>query len=132
VAGAELTVESSIGLARAFGVSEAIIGLTLVALGTSLPELATAVIATLRGHADLAVGNVVGSNIFNLLFILGTTATIHPVPMPAGGGLDLLVLAVLSLALIPITLSRHRVARTEGALLLTAYVVFMVGRVALG
>jgi len=130
--GAELTVRSAVALAEVAGVSKAVVGLTVVAVGTSLPELATSLMAVRRRQLDLAVGNVVGSNIFNLLFILGTTATIHPVPMPAGGGLDLLVLAVLSLALIPITLSRHRVARTEGALLLTAYVVFMVGRVALG
>jgi len=129
--GAELTVSSAVALAEVAGVSKAVVGLTVVAVGTSLPELATSLMAVRRNQLDLAVGNVVGSNIFNLLFILGTTATLHPVPMPAGGGVDLLVLTVLSLALIPITLSRHRVARAEGVVLLAAYVAFVVGRVAL-
>ncbi|SVC70600.1 uncharacterized protein METZ01_LOCUS323454, partial [marine metagenome] len=81
--GAELTVSAAIAIARAFDISEAAIGLTVVAFGTSLPELAVGLIATRKGQADLAIGNVVGSNIFNLLLIMGVTSTISFVPLPA-------------------------------------------------
>jgi MscS family membrane protein len=92
VLGGQLTVWGAIGVAEALGVPRSVIGLTLVALGTSLPELATGIVAVRRGHTDLAMGSVVGSNIFNLLFILGVTSTLHPVELPAGGAMDLLVL----------------------------------------
>jgi len=126
VGGAELTVDGSIGLARALGVSEAIIGLTLVALGTSLPELATAVIATLRGHADLAVGNVVGSNIFNILLVAGATASIRPMEVPGRGHADLAVVMLLSVALWWVSATRERVIiRAEAAVLLAIYLLYV-------
>jgi len=132
VAGAELTVGAAVALATALGLSNAVIGLTLVAIGTSLPELATSLMAVRSGQLDLAVGNVVGSNIFNLLFILGTTATIRAVPLPEGGAADLAVLAVLSAALLTVSLSqRQRIVRLEGLALLVAYVGYSVWRVML-
>ena len=84
IAGAHLLVVSSVSIARAFDVSEAVIGLTIVAVGTSLPELATSVIAAYRRHSEVAVGNVVGSNIFNILGILGLTAIVKPIQISPG------------------------------------------------
>ena len=124
-----LTVNSAAGVARALHFSEAFIGLFLVALGTSLPELVATFIAAARSQSDLAIGNVVGSNIFNLLFIMGITAWIRPVPIPPQGLLDLLAAAVLSLMLLPIAASgRRTITRPEGILLLALYAAFIVGR----
>lgn len=127
--GGHLTVESAVRLARDLGVPELIIGLTVVAVGTSLPELATAVVATLRGHPDIAVGNVVGSNLFNLLFVLGLTSVICPVGVPTGGILDLVVMVGLAIVLLPIALtSSSRITRAEGLGLLAIYVAYLVWR----
>ena len=130
VVGGSLTVSGAEGIARSLGVSEAIIGLTLVALGTSLPELVASVIACLRGHTDLAVGNVVGSNIFNLLAVLGTTSTVGTVSVPSSGIMDLIAVGALSLIFWVLTITdRGRVIRTEGVLLLVLYVGYLVLRV---
>jgi cation:H+ antiporter len=127
--GGHLTVEAAVDLARAIHVPEFIIGLTLVAIGTSLPELATCVIAAYRRHSDLAVGNVVGSNLFNLLFVLGVTSTVHPVGVPTGGLADLLVMTALAVILLPVALtSQSRITRFEGAGLLTAYLGYLLWR----
>lgn len=131
-AGGAVTVHGAEGLARAWGVSEAIIGLTLVAVGTSLPELVASVMASLRGHPDMAVGNVVGSNIFNLLIVLGTTATMRDIPVPEGGVSDLALVICLSTLLWVTSISQGRtIIRAEAALLLGIYVTYMVGRVVL-
>jgi len=130
VIGASLTVGGAEGIARSLGVSETIIGLTLVALGTSLPELVASVIACLRGHTDLAVGNVVGSNIFNLLAVLGITSTVGTVSVPSSGIMDLVAVSALSLIFWVLTITdRGRVIRTEGVLLLVLYVSYLVFRV---
>lgn len=119
--GAELLVDGATTMARQFGVSERVIGLTLVAMGTSLPELATSVAAALRGRADVAVGNVVGSNIFNLLGILGLTCLIHPITVdPALARVDVLWMIGLSALLLPLMWTGRRVVRAEGGLLLGA------------
>lgn len=130
VAGSELTVDSAVGLAGAFGVAESVIGLTLVALGTSLPELVTGVVAALRGQTDLAVGGVVGSNIFNLLFIMGVSATIDPVPVPPRGNEDLIVMCLLSLLLLFVCAThRRQIIRREAFVLLASYATFILARV---
>ena len=121
VGGAELTVSAAIALARQLGISEAAIGLTVVAFGTSLPELAVGMIATRKGQADLAIGNVVGSNIFNLLLIMGVTSTISDVPLPVGGQEDLVVAGWLVVLLYLTALTQKRVARTEGWVLVVIY-----------
>jgi cation:H+ antiporter len=124
-----LTVNSAAGVARALHMSEAFIGLFIVAVGTSLPELVTTIIAAARSQSDLAIGNVVGSNIFNLLFIMGITATIRPIPVPPQGIVDLLIMAALSFILLPIAASgRRTISRFEGATLLAFYAVFILGR----
>jgi cation:H+ antiporter len=127
--GGHLTVEGAVGLARGLGVSELIIGITVVAVGTSLPELITSAIAAYRGQHDLAVGNVVGSNIFNLLFVLGLSTTIRPVPVPRGGMLDLLAMIALAALLLPLAITgRRTISRLEGALLIVVYGAFVAWR----
>lgn len=130
IVGGHLAVDGAVGLAEAARVPETVIALTVVALGTSLPELVTSLVAAARGQTDLAIGNVVGSNVFNLLFILGATAAIRPVEVPAVGGLaDLAVMAGVSLAVFVFALMPgHKIQRWHGALLLTTYVVYVVMR----
>lgn len=129
VAGGAVTVKGAEAVARGLGISDEIIGLTLVAVGTSLPELSASLVATARGHADLAVGNVVGSNIFNLLIVLGTTATIGPVPVPAGGVGDVLVVIGLSALLWLTSMSQgNRIIRAEATLLLLVYAGYIALR----
>lgn len=124
--GADLTVNASVAIARAFGVSEVVIGITLVAVGTSLPELATSIMATLRGHVEIAIGNVIGSNIFNLLFVMAVTVFIRPLEIPRWGLLDLGVTALLSLVLLIVSISaRRRILRAEAALLVAIYLGYV-------
>lgn len=128
--GGKLTVDAAVNIARGLGVSEAVIGLTVVAVGTSLPELVASIVATAKGASDIAIGNVVGSNLFNLLFIMGTTATLRPVEVPVDGGVfDLVALSLLSLLMLPLGLSYNRhVVRREGALLLALWIAYTVWR----
>jgi cation:H+ antiporter len=127
--GSHWTVEGATRVAQGLGMSEALIGLTIVAVGTSLPELTTSLFAALKGHADLAIGNIVGSNVFNLLFVLGVSATIHAVPVPVPRGrIDLLALALFSIILLPFGITQKKLRRAEGAVLLAGYVAFMVWR----
>jgi cation:H+ antiporter len=119
--GGRLLVAAAVTLAESMGVSQATIGLTIVAVGTSLPELATSVVATAKGQGDLAVGNIVGSNIFNILGILGVTAVVRPLALGGITGVDLGVMVVLALAVLPIMRSGFVVSRREGAGLLAAY-----------
>jgi cation:H+ antiporter len=129
VAGSQLLVEGAVAVARLFGVSELIIGLTIVAAGTSLPEVATSVLAALRGERDLAVGNVVGSNIFNLLAVLGVSAFVAPDGVAvsrAAIAFDLPVMLVVALACLPIFLHENRINRWEGALFLAYYVAYTI------
>jgi len=129
VAGGHVLVGAATDVARAMGLSEAFIGLTIVAVGTSLPELATSVIAARKGESDLAVGNVVGSNVFNLLFILSVTSTIRPVDVPAGGAGDLVALLVVSALLLPLAASgNRRLSRPEGAFLVAAWIGYTAWR----
>lgn len=129
LSGANLTVDAAVGLARAFGVSEVVIGISLVAIGTSLPELATGIMATVRGRVEIAIGNVIGSNIFNLLFVLAITAFIRPLEIPRWGLLDLGVTAVLSLALLAVSLTAgRRILRAEAALLVIGYLGYITWR----
>jgi cation:H+ antiporter len=124
--GARLLVDSSTEIARAFGVSEAVIGLTIVAIGTSLPELATAIIAALRGHSELAVGNILGSNVFNIFGILGVTATVTPIPVePRFVGLDMSLALAAALAMLVFAALPGRVGRAGGAALLAAYAAYI-------
>jgi len=123
--GAHLLVEGAVDLAERFGVSEAVIGLTVVAFGTSLPELATGLVAALKKQPDIAVGNIVGSNVFNVLVVLGTAALIHPATVEPGIlGVDIPLMVLLCLMLLPIAARRLRVERWEGGVLVLGYLVF--------
>lgn len=127
VFGAKLLVTGAIALSRSVGISETVIGLTLVAVGTSLPELVTSTVAALRGHSDIAFGNVVGSNIYNIFGILGATALIHPIPVPAAIiRFDLWVMVFATLLLLSAVYTGRRVSRIEGVLLLGFYLGYMV------
>ena len=122
VVGAEWLVDGATAAAREIGVPDEVIGLTLVAVGTSLPELATAVVAACRGHPDVCVGNVLGSNIFNLFGIAGVTALFAPLPFSAQiVGFDLWVMLGAALLLLPFMLTGFRISRVEGAVLAALY-----------
>ena len=125
--GSNLLVDGAVSIARAAGVSEAVIGLTLVAFGTSLPELATAIVAGIRNHTDVTLGNVIGSNIFNILLIIGVLAIITPFKVPAEVmSFDIWVMAAVSIAIIPIMLTNRRIGRVEGGLFFVLYIIFIV------
>ena len=127
VLGSRWLVNGAVSLAVVFGLSELIIGLTIIAAGTSLPEVATSVIASLRGERDIAVGNVVGSNIFNVLAVLGLSAVVAPNGInvsPAALRFDLPFMVVVAVACLPIFFTGYRIARWEGALFLAYYVAY--------
>jgi cation:H+ antiporter len=128
--GAKLLVEGAIVVARAAGLSEAVIGLTIVAIGTSLPELASTLVASAKGEADLAVGNVVGSNVFNVLAVLGAAALAHPLDGAGVRGLDLGVMILFSIVVLPLARTGFRLERWEGGVLLAAYVAYVVSLLA--
>jgi cation:H+ antiporter len=126
VCGSNITVNAATELARLVGLSERFIGLTIVALGTSLPELVTSVTAARRGNADIAVGNIVGSNIFNILFIIGVSALITPLNYGTGFVFDGIVAVVTSVALWLFVLRRRKLGRIAGIIMLVMYAVYFV------
>ncbi|MFT5486189.1 MAG: cation:H+ antiporter [Paracoccaceae bacterium] len=129
VVGAEWLVTGATTLATEFGVPEEVIGLTVVAIGTSLPELATAVVAAYRGHSDVCVGNVLGSNLFNLFGITGVTALFAPLPFSDKiVSFDLWVLLAATALIIPFMLSGRRISRLEGSILIVLYVGFVASQ----
>ena len=125
--GARFLVKGAIGLAEDMGVSQAVIGLPIVAVGTSLPELVTSVLAARRGHSDVALGNIVGSNIFNIFGILGATAMVKPIPIPAEiVAYDNWIMLGASLVLIGACVTHWRISRREGAVMLGLYGAYIV------
>ena len=127
VVGGNLLVAGASNIARAMGVSELVIGLTLIAAGTSLPELATSIVAALKGERDMAVGNVVGSNIFNLLAVLGAAAVVREVPVPPGVlRFDFPVMIAVAVMCLPVFFTGGRINRLEGGMLVFFYVLYMV------
>lgn len=124
--GATLMVDGAVALARGFGVPESIIGLTMIAVGTSLPELFATVVAVLRRHGDVAVGNVLGSNLFNILGALGATAAIDTLPFAADiRTIDVWVMLAATALAIPLMVTGWRISRGEGIFLLLAYAVYV-------
>ena len=124
--GSDLLVNNAVSIAKALGWSEAVIGLTIVAAGTSMPELATSVVAAMKKRTDIAIGNVVGSNIFNLLAVLGLTATITPVETNQINWLDMGVMFGSSLILLPFMRTGFKIGRGEGVVLFIIYVAYTV------
>jgi cation:H+ antiporter len=125
IGGSRLFVDNAVDLARFLGVSEAIIGLSLIAIGTSVPELATGVLAALRNQSDIAIGNVIGSNIFNILCVLGFTSMIAVVLGSQIALSDFVIMLVFALALLPLAKSGLTLSRREGLLLLAAYAGYL-------
>lgn len=127
VLGSRWLVQSAIELATAWGVNEAVIGLTIVAAGTSLPEVVTSIVATIKGERDIAVGNVVGSNIFNILCVLGISGLVSPIPLLAGDQLaqvDIPVMLAVAMLCVPLFFAGSILNRIEGALFLVLYVAY--------
>lgn len=125
IVGGDLSVDGAVAIAKQLGISEAVIGLTIVALGTSLPELVTSVVAARKGNSDIALGNIVGSNIFNALLILGTTAIIKPIPVPFVSIIDLFILLGVSIYLAITARTGKKLTRIEGATYLVFYAGYM-------
>lgn len=123
--GSDLLVDHAVRLAQYFQVSDAVIGLTIVAAGTSMPELATSVVAALKKQSDIALGNVVGSNIYNILIILGISSLITPIQAPDIALTDSLVMVGISILLIPLVKSGFVLQRWEGGVLLLAYAIYL-------
>lgn len=127
VFGADMLVEGAVNIARDFGVPDAVIGLSLVAIGTSLPELATAIVAAIRRHSDVVLGNVIGSNIFNILAILGVTVVIQPIEVSARfREIDTPVMLGAALLLLALLFATRSIGRLWGALMLAVYAAYMV------
>ena len=130
VVGAKLLLLAAVAIERELGVSDEVIALTVVAVGTSLPELATSVIAAQKGEADIAIGNVVGSNIFNILGILGVSSLVVPVTAGGIGILDYGMMVVTAVMLAPLVVIRRKLGRIEGVILLLTYVGYLTFLVA--
>jgi cation:H+ antiporter len=134
IGGGKISVDAAVSIAESLNIPRVIIGLTVIAIGTSLPELVTSVIATWKGQTDLAIGNIVGSNIFNLLLINGLCSTLKPIPVPAAGGLqDLYMMIFLSFILLPLGITDNKkIVRWEGCLLLILYFGYSYWRISSG
>lgn len=128
VAGGKMVVDGAVDIARAMSISESIIGLTIVAIGTSLPELVTSVIAALKKNADMAIGNVIGSNIFNIFFILGISSVINPIPYNAYSNTDILftIFASFLLFIVMFVGKKHILERSQGAAFLLVYLIYTI------
>lgn len=123
--GADLFVQSAVAIAKKFNISDAVIGLTIVAIGTSLPELITSIVASYKKEADIAIGNVVGSNVFNILGILGITALIIPISSIGISYIDLGVMMFATIILLPLCKTGFSITRLEGAFLLSGYFIYI-------
>lgn len=126
VIGSDVTVDAATELARIFGMTERLIGLTIVAFGTSLPELVTSVTAALKGKTDIAVGNIVGSNVFNILFVVGTTALITPVVYSGGFLADSLTAIAAAVLLLCCVARKKKMGRAAGIIMLAGYAAYFV------
>ncbi|MBP8081622.1 MAG: calcium/sodium antiporter [Spirochaetes bacterium] len=131
IGGGKILVDGAVGIATYAGISERIIGVTIVAVGTSLPELATSIVAAFKKKSDIAIGNVVGSNIFNVLFILGSAIIVRPAPVSLGSNIDMLIalFAGLILFISTFTLKHRTIGRVEGGvfiLLYASYIIYLV------
>lgn len=127
IVGGKYVVDSGVNLARNFGVSESLIGITILAIGTSLPELATSVIAVMKKNADIAIGNIVGSNIFNVFFVLGITSLLNPIPFSQSMHLDvwMAIFSSLILFLFLFVGGRHQIGKIKGFFFILIYVAYL-------
>jgi len=123
--GAHLIVDNAVIIAKRLGISEILISVTIIALGTSLPEAATSLTAMKKGKSDIAIGNVVGSNIFNILLVLGITSTIQPIKFPLLASTDLLIVIGISAILLIFGVTRNKISKKEGGILLLLYILYI-------
>lgn len=130
IGGGELVVRSSVAIAKSFGLSETLIGLTIIAIGTSLPELITSVVASMKKQSDIAVGNIIGSNIFNILFILGFSATLSPIPFDPVLSTELKLNLGLTFILLVFSRTGRKITRNEGFMLCAFYVIYLIQLIA--
>ncbi|XQY92543.1 calcium/sodium antiporter [Metabacillus sp. HB246100] len=124
--GGELVVSNATEIAYSFGMSETLAGLTIIAIGTSLPELITSITAALKKESEIALGNIVGSNIFNILFVLGTTAAIHPLTVSNMIITDITIMIILTFVLLIFSRTNFKIGKIEGSLLVITYIVYMI------
>ena len=126
VLGSNLFVDGAVAIAEKFGVSQAVIGLTIVALGTSLPELTTSIVASFKNENDIAIGNAVGSNVFNILSILGISSLVRPIADTGVTMVDLSIMMFFTILILPLSKTKFTLRRWEGALLFCGYVGYMI------
>ena len=130
--GSDWVVDGACTVAAAIGISQTLIGLTVVAFGTSLPELVTSIVAAKKGEVDMALGNVIGSNIFNILLILGVSAFIHPIPVITESLYDTVILIGLSIIIYIFAATGDKIERKEGIAMIGAYILYMIYAVSRG
>lgn len=126
IIGGKLVVDCSSNIALSFGVSQKMIGLTIVSIGTSLPEFITSVVAASKGESDIALGNVIGSNIFNILFILGISSVINPISVDPGLFLDIFIMIVVTIIAYIFAIRRKDISKFEGVILIGSYILYMI------
>ncbi len=125
VCASRLLVDNAVSIAKELGMSEAVIGLTIVAAGTSMPELATSIVAAYKRKTDIAIGNIVGSSLFNILAIAGSCSLVHPIEAKNVNYIDLLFMLTISVLLLPLVKSGQKISRTEGFVLILFYVIYI-------
>ena len=123
--GGDLVVKNSTEIAYTFGMSETLVGLTIVAIGTSLPELVTSITAAIKKQSEIALGNIIGSNIFNILFVLGTSSVISPLAVSENIHFDVTLMIILTIVLLVFSRTKYRVGKFEGVFLALAYVLYL-------
>lgn len=126
ILGGELVVKTSQQIALNLGISETLVGLTIVSIGTSLPELVTSIVAAKKGETDIALGNVIGSNIFNILFVLGISSTLSPILVNSQSLIDVLILLGITIICYIFTIYNQRIGRTKGIIMTLTYLIFMI------
>lgn len=126
VFGGNLVVENSIQIALSLGMSETLVGLTIVAVGTSLPELVTSVTAALKKQVEIALGNIIGSNIFNIFFILGASAAIHPLTVDSKIFQDVWLMILVSILLLILARTKYKISKVEGSVLAVIYIIYVI------
>ena len=126
VIGAKITVNAAVNIARALSISERVIGLTVIAFGTSLPELVTCIVAAIKRHSDIVIGNIVGSNIFNILFVLGVTGLIQPIPFENAFILDSALGIVATVLLFIFVFHDKKLTKWKGAVFLALYAAYIM------
>ncbi len=125
VLGGDWVVDAASAIALTFGMSQSMVGLTIVAIGTSLPELVTSVVAARKGESDIALGNVIGSNIFNVFFVLGISSTIHEITINTSVFFDMFLMLITSLIAYGFAVSKRKINKVEGVILISLYVAYM-------